>query len=109
MVDTPNIPPNSFNYQQTQVERNYQMIDTDARKRIDKLEADATKTKNSLDESLNGIKTDVEVIKSNYATTAALHKELTGLQKELSAQTKWIVGFMIGIAAISLTIAKLIF
>lgn len=60
-------------------------------KRIEKLESD-----------ISSIKTDLAVIRSNYATATDLHKEI-------SAQTKWICTILITIIGISLGAIKLLF
>ena len=60
-------------------------------KRIEKLESD-----------ISSIKTDLAVIRSNYATAPDLHKEI-------SAQTKWIGTILIAAIGLSLGAVKLFF
>ena len=56
-----------------------------------------------LEEDVSAIKADVHGIRQEMA---GLRVEL---HQSLNAQTKWMVGFMVAIAAVALTIARFVF
>ncbi|MCF1610148.1 hemolysin XhlA [Serratia marcescens] len=62
-----------------------------------------------LEISLAEIKTDIAVMKSNYATKEDIASVRIEVHQSISTQTKWLAATMIGIAGISMAIAKLIF
>lgn len=64
---------------------------------------------NTLEDRVRNLETDIAVIKSNYATKADIADLRSELHKSISSQTKWLAATIIGVAAISLTVAKLIF
>ncbi len=55
-----------------------------------------------LENDMQTIKTDLAVMKSNYVTSADLHKEI-------NSQTKWIITALFSALALGLAIAKFIF
>ncbi len=62
-----------------------------------------------LEEDLSLIKTDLAVIKANYATKEDIASVRIEVHKSIANQTKWMAATMLGIAAAVLAIAKLIF
>ncbi|HEI8820183.1 TPA: hemolysin XhlA [Serratia marcescens] len=62
-----------------------------------------------LEISLAEIKTDIAVMKSNYATKEDIASVRIEVHQSISTQTKWLAATMIGIAGISMAVAKLIF
>lgn len=62
-----------------------------------------------LEDDLVGIKTDLAVIKSNYATKEDIASVRIEVHQAITSQTKWLAATMIGIAGISMAVAKLIF
>ncbi|EPU8563190.1 hemolysin XhlA [Yersinia ruckeri] len=62
-----------------------------------------------IEDSLAEIRTDMAVIKSNYATKEDIASVRIEVHQSITAQTKWLAATMIAIAGISMAIAKLIF
>lgn len=62
-----------------------------------------------IEDSLAEIRTDIAVIKSNYATKEDIASVRIEVHQSITAQTKWLAATMIAIAGISMAIAKLIF
>ncbi|QHB34662.1 hemolysin XhlA [Yersinia canariae] len=62
-----------------------------------------------IEESLTEIRTDIAVIKSNYATKEDIASVRIEVHQSIAAQTKWLAATMIAIAGISMAVAKLIF
>lgn len=62
-----------------------------------------------LEDDLAGIRTDIAVIKSNYANKEDVASLRAELHQSISAQTKWLAATMIGIAGLAMAVAKLIF
>lgn len=62
-----------------------------------------------VEDSLAEIRTDIAVIKSNYATKEDIASVRIEVHQSITAQTKWLAATMIAIAGISMAIAKLIF
>lgn len=64
---------------------------------------------NDLEARVRNLETDISVIKSNYATKTDIADLRVELHKSISSQTKWLAGTIIGVATISLAVAKIIF
>ncbi|MEN4530495.1 hemolysin XhlA [Pantoea agglomerans] len=62
-----------------------------------------------LEEQMSSLVTDVAVMKSNYATKEDVSSVRIEVHQAISAQTKWLAATMIGVAGISMAVAKLIF
>ncbi|WP_145561119.1 hemolysin XhlA [Yersinia mollaretii] len=69
-----------------------------------------------LEDDVQNIKSDLAVIKSNYATKediasvrVELHQVRVELHQSISTQTKWLTATIIGTAALTMAIAKLMF
>nr|ELR5142468.1 hemolysin XhlA [Providencia stuartii] len=55
------------------------------------------------------LKSDIEVIKSNYATKQDIEIIKTEVQKAISTQTKWLMATIFVVLGAGITIAKLLF
>lgn len=91
----------------------------DLEKRVEKLEAsigdikqdlavlktrsENFSTKSDLMELSNTLKTEQQALRIE------LHQSIASIQKEISNQTKWVAGTIIAVAALSLTVAKVLF
>ncbi|CAQ85657.1 MULTISPECIES: hypothetical protein [Photorhabdus] len=62
-----------------------------------------------LEDDLNLIKTDLAVMKANYATKEDIASVRIEVHQSIAAQTKWIAATMLGITGLAIGIAKLIF
>ncbi|WP_244370707.1 hemolysin XhlA [Rahnella sp. ChDrAdgB13] len=62
-----------------------------------------------LEESMNDLKSDIAVIKSNYASKEDIATLRTELHKSISGQTKWLAATLLGTTGLALAIAKYIF
>ena len=62
-----------------------------------------------LEESMSNLKSDIAVIKSNYASKEDIATLRTELHQSISGQTKWLAATMLGITGLALAIAKFIF
>lgn len=62
-----------------------------------------------LEDDLSALRTDVAIIKSNYATKEDIASVRIEVHQAISAQTKWLAATMIAIAGASMAIAKLLF
>lgn len=62
-----------------------------------------------LEDALAEIRTDIAVMKSNYATKEDIASVRIEVHQAISAQTKWLAATMLGITALALTVAKFIF
>ncbi|CAE15379.1 MULTISPECIES: hypothetical protein [Photorhabdus] len=62
-----------------------------------------------LKDDLNLIKTDLAVMKANYATKEDIASVRIEVHQSIATQTKWIAATMLGITGLAIGIAKLIF
>ncbi|WP_228900533.1 hemolysin XhlA [Photorhabdus bodei] len=62
-----------------------------------------------LEDDLNLIKTDLAVMKANYATKEDIASVRIEVHQSIATQTKWIAATMLGITGLAIGIAKLIF
>jgi hypothetical protein len=62
-----------------------------------------------LEDALAEIRTDIAVMKSNYATKEDISSVRIEVHQAISAQTKWLAATMLGITGLALAVAKLIF
>lgn len=62
-----------------------------------------------LEDDVAAMRTDIAVIKSNYATKEDISSVRIEVHQSISAQTKWLAATMIAIAGASMAIARLIF
>lgn len=62
-----------------------------------------------LEDDVAAMRTDIAVIKSNYATKEDISSVRIEVHQSISTQTKWLAATMIGIAALSMAVAKMIF
>lgn len=76
-------------------------IKTDLAKLLVRSENFATKA--DLADYSASSKTDIQNLRTE------MHQAMVGVHKEISAQTKWIAATLIGVAAICMTAAKLLF
>lgn len=62
-----------------------------------------------LEDDLAAIRTDLAVIKSNYATKEDIASIRIEVHQSIAAQTKWLAATMLGITGLAMAVAKLIF
>ncbi|MGJ3435832.1 hemolysin XhlA [Serratia sp. Je.1.23.a] len=62
-----------------------------------------------LEDTLAEIRTDIAVMKSNYATKEDIASVRIEVHQAISAQTKWLAATMLGITGLAMAVAKLIF
>ncbi|MXP53434.1 hemolysin XhlA [Pantoea sp. Seng] len=62
-----------------------------------------------LEDDVAAMRTDIAVMKSNYATKEDIASVRIEVHQSISAQTKWLAATMIAIAGASMAIAKLLF
>ncbi|KGA40744.1 hemolysin XhlA [Pectobacterium odoriferum] len=62
-----------------------------------------------LENDVQSMKTDIAVMKSNYATKEDIAAVRIEIHQAIATQTKWLAGSMVGITAAALAVAKLIF
>ncbi len=55
-------------------------------------------------------KEDVQALRAEmYQAFSGIHKDFTGLLREISNQTKWMTATILGVAAVCMTTAKFLF
>ncbi|MDJ0042938.1 hemolysin XhlA [Pantoea allii] len=62
-----------------------------------------------LEDHVAAMRTDIAVMKSNYATKEDIALVRTEVHQAISTQTKWLAGSMVAIAGLAIALAKIIF
>lgn len=73
--------------------------------RVEKLESDFER----INVTIDSMKSDLAVIKSNYATKEDIASVRVEVQQSIANQTKWIAATIIATAGIVIAVSKLVF